>query len=194
MDAAHVICPQCGYDLFGIPEERCPECGFGYDYAAIRAVSYKHCLACISVERCSITCTALATALVISPLSDVLGCPVEGRRMLVGGAFLAILTLRRIVDGPQTSGWRRLLLRATLTLPLLAAVITLAASDPVQARMVATALLVLATLFCWAMPQEFPFAMKDLPPEPRKHATIHRGCAVYGMTVCWLLVILSWLP
>ncbi|RJP30489.1 MAG: hypothetical protein C4547_16700 [Phycisphaerales bacterium] len=27
----HLNCPRCGYDLFGIPESRCPECGLGFD-------------------------------------------------------------------------------------------------------------------------------------------------------------------
>lgn len=36
MDTGHHLrCPQCGYDVFGIPEHRCPECGFGFEHAAI---------------------------------------------------------------------------------------------------------------------------------------------------------------
>ncbi len=34
-----LYCPECGYNLRGIPEDRCPECGFGYDRGAIRAQS-----------------------------------------------------------------------------------------------------------------------------------------------------------
>lgn len=34
-----LYCLQCGYNLRGIPENRCPECGFGYDRGAIRAES-----------------------------------------------------------------------------------------------------------------------------------------------------------
>lgn len=29
----------CGYDLRGIPEAQCPECGFGYDHTAIRTTA-----------------------------------------------------------------------------------------------------------------------------------------------------------
>ncbi len=29
-------CPMCGYDLRGIPEDRCPECGFGFQHEAVR--------------------------------------------------------------------------------------------------------------------------------------------------------------
>lgn len=34
-----LVCPQCGYDLRGIPEFRCPECGFAYDRAAIEGLA-----------------------------------------------------------------------------------------------------------------------------------------------------------
>lgn len=33
------VCPQCGYDLTGIPESRCPECGFGFEHRAIRELA-----------------------------------------------------------------------------------------------------------------------------------------------------------
>jgi len=33
----HLPCPNCGYDLFGIPEDRCPECGFRYTFAPLTA-------------------------------------------------------------------------------------------------------------------------------------------------------------
>ena len=35
----HLTCPKCGYDLYGIPEVRCPECGFRYDAAALRTMA-----------------------------------------------------------------------------------------------------------------------------------------------------------
>lgn len=34
----HLACPKCGYDLFGIPAVRCPECGFRYDALAVKAM------------------------------------------------------------------------------------------------------------------------------------------------------------
>jgi hypothetical protein len=38
MPADEVFCLRCGYNLRGIPEDRCPECGFGYQLAAIRFI------------------------------------------------------------------------------------------------------------------------------------------------------------
>ena len=32
-------CPMCGYDLRGIPEQACPECGFGYQHAALEKLA-----------------------------------------------------------------------------------------------------------------------------------------------------------
>ncbi len=37
--AEHLTCPQCGYCLLGIPESRCPECGFGFDRRALVSIS-----------------------------------------------------------------------------------------------------------------------------------------------------------
>lgn len=34
-----MTCPECGYDLFGIPDVRCPECGFRYDATALRSIA-----------------------------------------------------------------------------------------------------------------------------------------------------------
>ena len=35
----NLLCPRCGYDLRALREGRCPECGFGYDHAALRDIS-----------------------------------------------------------------------------------------------------------------------------------------------------------
>jgi hypothetical protein len=35
----HFECPECGYDLYGIPDLRCPECGFRYDASALRSMA-----------------------------------------------------------------------------------------------------------------------------------------------------------
>lgn len=34
-----IYCPDCGYDLRGIPEGACPECGFRYDRQAVRSLN-----------------------------------------------------------------------------------------------------------------------------------------------------------
>ncbi len=37
--AEEMYCPRCGYNVRGIPEDRCPECGFGFQRAAIRSLA-----------------------------------------------------------------------------------------------------------------------------------------------------------
>lgn len=38
--ATHIHCPQCGFDLHGLPDDhRCPECGFGYQKQAIEQLA-----------------------------------------------------------------------------------------------------------------------------------------------------------
>jgi hypothetical protein len=34
-----MICPQCGYNLRGLTESRCPECGLNYDRNALRQIA-----------------------------------------------------------------------------------------------------------------------------------------------------------
>lgn len=36
MDDQHLHCPCCGYDLTGLTESRCPECGTGFDRDVLR--------------------------------------------------------------------------------------------------------------------------------------------------------------
>jgi hypothetical protein len=37
MSDKNLYCPQCGYNLRAIPENRCPECGFGYNREGIES-------------------------------------------------------------------------------------------------------------------------------------------------------------
>lgn len=36
----HIACPKCGYDQYGLPPVRCPECGFRYDAPALRQLAH----------------------------------------------------------------------------------------------------------------------------------------------------------
>lgn len=72
MNEEHLTCPECGYDLFGIPEERCPECGFGFDHAALRTIGntteFDRWIAGRTVIRRAIVAAALILPLVTEDL------------------------------------------------------------------------------------------------------------------------------
>jgi hypothetical protein len=66
-----VYCPQCGYNLFGLPEHdrnlldlpahRCPECGFHYDWPAIRALAKEYADASLALYRSALRSAIIAT-------------------------------------------------------------------------------------------------------------------------------------
>ncbi len=62
-----VFCPRCGYNLRAIPERRCPECGFGYDHAAIQAVALAEVREWDARYRKTIIQATLAIVLIIAP-------------------------------------------------------------------------------------------------------------------------------
>ena len=83
MEPEHPACPHCGYDLHGIPEIRCPECGFGFDKAALRDLAEM-------AEYCRLA--AARTVVVRTALALVLGMPFLCRvGGLHGSALLALL-------------------------------------------------------------------------------------------------------
>ncbi len=69
----HLACPKCGYDLHGIPEVRCPECGFRYDAAALRSMAVSAAWLRLVTARDLIVQAAIAAALVVPAACDRLG-------------------------------------------------------------------------------------------------------------------------
>jgi len=61
----HLTCPKCGYDLYGIPEVRCPECDFRYDAAALRSTAASAEWLRLITARTVIVRSAVASALVM---------------------------------------------------------------------------------------------------------------------------------
>jgi hypothetical protein len=59
----HLACPQCGYDLHGIVEVRCPECGFRYDAAALRSTAASAAWIRVISAKSVTVCAAIAFAL-----------------------------------------------------------------------------------------------------------------------------------
>ena len=63
MRETHLACPNCGYDLHGIPQVRCPECGFGFDHAALRSLADSADWVRLAAARAVIVRASIAAAL-----------------------------------------------------------------------------------------------------------------------------------
>ena len=84
-----LACPQCGYDLFGIPQARCPECGFGFDYAALRHFASTNSLTRYLAARAVITWAGVALACTVPALVQRLQFHGVTATLLIFFAYLA---------------------------------------------------------------------------------------------------------
>lgn len=79
----HYYCPRCGYDLRGQTVNRCPECGFEYDKAALDSISREAFHGCIGPYLSAVP------MLVWSPAFSILSlCGRPGMVLSCGGVFL----------------------------------------------------------------------------------------------------------
>src|SRR5438477_5488650 len=81
---AEVFCPECGYDLRGIPEGCCPECGFRYERQAILCLNESWYASCIAQLH-------YAVALQIGLLATIVVLRLAPASICVGAAAFAAL-------------------------------------------------------------------------------------------------------
>jgi len=123
----HMRCLGCGYILDGLPENRCPECGRGFDpedpktYAASSRSGYRYLALAMG------SAVAVVTPLVIAELADRgLVRPgrfaVLGSALMVGGVAAAVFVLDtaiRALHGPFGTLRNRPAMLAALVIGLL---------------------------------------------------------------------------
>ncbi len=102
MDSEHLSCPQCDYDLYGIPELRCPECGFRFDRAALKDLA-----ACAdwqrwAVARDVIVRTGWAVPLAIASIAGGPWMPGPTLVVLCFAAYIAAFIVWVVLTG----GWQ----------------------------------------------------------------------------------------
>ncbi len=96
-------CPQCGYDLRGIPEERCPECGFGFDVPALRDLAQRAALMVMSAYQAVFW---RGVWLVGLSIATALPCPLSllsGAGGVVALVVVAVVLLNREYGSPRSS-------------------------------------------------------------------------------------------
>ncbi|MCP4251012.1 MAG: hypothetical protein GY778_28575 [bacterium] len=188
----NLLCPQCGYNLRGIPEDRCPECGFGYDRAAIRSIASAE-----NWERdrryCRTICwSALAAALIVGPVSAryLFGPPLNLAVALLGA--LGVVALGRRYGNPRAaSTWSESSNRETaivIAVLLSAQLGYFAPAGQVPATM--------ALLVAWALwvtlPSGSPSALGNATPQERILLNAHSRLAMLSITGATILIVLAW--
>ena len=187
-----MFCPECGYNLAGIPENRCPECGFGYEHAAIRSIAYAQADRRSAGYRRLVT---LGSLVVICVLASTLGgfgrtrsgFPVLRTLCLALPFFVATLYLI-----PQILGWfdspAKVLLCIFSTPPLaLAAVVY-----PRAFLVLATGLLALAAVTVLRLPSGFHSADCSLPTTHQQRLRRWHVAAWISMSIAIGSVLLGW--
>ena len=89
MEEHHLVCPKCGYDLHGIPEVRCPECGFRYDHEALKSLADSTYWVRLAAAREVIVRAAIAAALMIPIAAESIGAAGFTLLVTAAAAYLA---------------------------------------------------------------------------------------------------------
>ena len=92
MQEEHLFCPKCGYNLHGIPEVRCPECGFRYDHEALKSVADSADWVRLAAARAVIVRAAIAAALIIPIAAEKLGAGGFILLVVAAAAYLTAFT------------------------------------------------------------------------------------------------------
>lgn len=191
--AVHYFCPMCGYDLHGIPEHRCPECGYGYDRTAIVILSQQHATNAVRVLYRLLPTAVAGGACVLTamlghlPLSGTLRAALAVC-LLVGAAWYWIrcdLAPPRIFDRTL---WILLLLACGLCL-----VVPLFTTFPPSALCAATGICTYGWLQYLSYPEVCPFFHKNLTAECRRRYHWMANLSFYGLLADSSLVGWGWL-
>lgn len=182
-DAHPLHCPRCGYDLQAIPEDRCPECGLGYDHASVRWMADDYSAARLSYARRLFTAGALSVACALGAIVDARITPlvVELLWFLGGGALLAVLLAAAFARSWRTAAWA-----------ICGAVGVLILALPPAGRFLAPVFLVAGWCSGPAPPLNFPRVARSAPT--RTEAALQRWkLANRTLTAIALgLIVIAW--
>lgn len=196
-----IFCPQCGYDLFGIPEDRCPECGFGYQRAAIRNLADDYAARMLVVSRRVVTAALWAW---VPALGRVLGqwaradpnsdAPEISFLLLVvlGCALPQVCGLYLRRRGFEAPGWRYAVVSVAGLLVLIAGII---AYEP------AVLLSSVCTLLAWVLlivghcsvPYPAPYLGSSLDHELRVRTSRSRRRMWLALAAAHVAPLAAWL-
>ena len=185
-DKNHVYCPACGYDLHGIPERRCPECGFGFDKAAALSVSIAEAQHAFAAARAVIAIAAMSVICA--------GAAVSGEGMLITVPVLvaiAVWILGRFAEPRPPRAFD--LLPPALGLWVVFVVVTLLLFRflPVASRLCAVIFAVCAWGVCLLRRVGYAYAELNLGADVRRELRLHSRTALALLLIASVLVIAS---
>lgn len=99
------FCPACGYNLYGIPEERCPECGLRYDLRAVQSVARSNANASTDFACYLMAWSIVTIGLMCAPMALMCRLGIFGAIMLASVVLIAGLFLRRVLYTTEPGEW-----------------------------------------------------------------------------------------
>lgn len=184
-----VYCPSCGYNLHGIPEIRCPECGFGFDRPAVEATARSEFSRDFWTCRAVIVRSAFAAALALPALLYVLHCAPDVLPFAAGaGLGLACYVRQRFgQDGAADLLDWLAGVRMSIVFALIGAILLTYA--PSAGTILAAACLADGALIWVRGRRRYEFTPKTLPPEAKSRLSQYR----FGAIVSAIIAVGVWL-
>ena len=99
-----VFCPRCAYNLHGIPEHRCPECGFGFDRPAVRDLADEYVRVCLATYRRLIRLSAVTVASVLLPYA-LCSLPFQSWLLVVVYVVMVAVVFVATVRSSEAKEW-----------------------------------------------------------------------------------------
>ncbi len=185
------VCPQCGYDLWGIPEQRCPECGFRYQWAAIRRMSAGVCARREAAYRSATVCGLLAVVLFLAPALRQWGLAYGDRVFVLTLLLAALLIFRKEVgNGPLTWFTDHWMVGTLVVLTALPCAVVLGHYTDLG-YFLACAASVCSAAWMVTAPQDFAHSVRNLPPGQRRRYARRRAWALGSLAVAAILLMVS---
>jgi hypothetical protein len=184
--AVTCFCPECGYNLTGIPEDRCPECGFGFQLAAIRDIAQSQANQRLRVYRSVVTLGLIGV--VSAAVGGIAGYwPVPNSlwvyRALLGGSLLLLLTV------PFRSGRPSWGVFLAIVLGMQFSVFGLAA--PRAFAVLAVFMPPIAVVRLLALPKQYPRADLSLTAEEAAEVRKWRGRAWVVLAAAFVAMVVE---
>ena len=190
---AEVFCPNCGYNLYGIPEVRCPECGFHYDHAAIVSIANDEAAVTRVLAGRVAVRTLFAVGCAAAPIVTALYWPGNVGLAVMTALFIGAAALRRYLTQADPFHFPEMVPRAAVWLGASVALSVFLLLLPRVASLTAAAILIDAWRIFLQCQRAQTLALLSLPARQQKRVARQTRWAGASLAVATLVMIGSWL-